>query len=153
MTLSFIASCERRSRRHDAGGKSNAYAAWSGLKWRYFGDSIPPVPASVGGMRVSLTKPLLDLCDKLCTKALVPTKYPDLVSQLLEFGVLGDRLGISQDPDVQRREAAEEKLFKNILQSDGRKAKERVHEFLLRGHDREKASPKGMTTGSRRYWG
>lgn len=55
--------------KHDAGGKSKPYGAWCGLKWRYFGECTPPVPASVGGMRVSVTKPLLHLCIQVCSQA------------------------------------------------------------------------------------
>lgn len=124
--------------KHDAGGKSKPYAAWGGLKWRAFSElytTVPPVPASVGGMRVSITKPLLDLCEKVCSKLLVPElNYTGLVKELLtlEEGVLDDSLGVTREGEKAKREVAEEKMFKAILQSDGRRAKEKIHEFILK---------------------
>ncbi|CAD7926875.1 unnamed protein product [Amoebophrya sp. A120] len=116
--------------KHDAGGKSKPYGAWNGLKWRYFGESVPPVPASVGGMRVNMTKPLFELCERVCSKVLTDPQLGDLVDELLRKGVWDPTLGEeSSDPSGER---VQEMLFKNILKSDGRRAKERVHEYLLR---------------------
>ncbi|CAD7938820.1 unnamed protein product, partial [Amoebophrya sp. A25] len=118
--------------KHDAGGKSKPYGCWNGLKWRFFGECIPPVPASVGGMRVNLTKPLFDLCEKVCQRVLTEPNYAQLIDELiLESGPSHKGIGQSTEREVRQREALEEMLFKNILKSDSRRAKERVHEYLF----------------------